>query len=139
MKKENLNPRLLSGVAVIAVLAAAWGANSVQLGALEKALQADVDLKIAGFRADAAEAHEAQLEIASSTVVSKRYVFTGVVSGKAAIYVKHPEENAAHPIEGFEFFYEYDGERWRQTESGRCTSEECTLEGLRLIKALDKH
>jgi len=73
--------------------------------------------------------------VAASVVVSRAGIVVGQARGKVSVYVQRGDTGS---IEGFEYYFERDGEGvWEQTGSGRCTSEQCTTEGLALMRALD--
>jgi len=123
--------------ALLALSLGALAVNTVQVHGLESELQRIADTKIAEFKAEEPEDSLAQLNLGASVVATKAYVLFGDVSGKVSVFLQRIIDGEPH-IEGFEFFFSRDeaGE-WIQTESGMCTSEECTREGLRILRALD--
>ena len=111
--------------------------NTVQVHGLERELQTIADAKIAEFKAEEPGDSPAQLNLGASVVATKAYILFGDVSGKVSVFLQRIVDGESH-MEGFEFFFARDetGE-WTQTESGMCTSEECTQEGLRILKKLN--
>lgn len=139
MHSEQKKPsRLLAPAAgLLVVLCLAWGANQWHLHALERELQAIADEKLAEFQADAPPTDGVTSRMAAKVVVAKPYVFWGAPAGKVSVFVGHPGEAGEEHIEGFEFFFAREpNASWTQTESGRCASDECTLEGKALLDAL---
>ena len=128
-----MNPRLkvLTGVLVFVILA--WGANALHLRSLETELDELGHAKVAEFREDY---KEPKPQIAHIVTASKANLLFGDVTGKLQVYLQFDTGDDAK-IEGFEFFYALQEDGWVQTESGRCTSEECTQRGLALIKKLN--
>lgn len=124
-------------VAALVLALGALAVNSVNVHGLERELQRIADAKIAEFETEEPEDSLAQLKLGASVVATKAYVLFGDVSGKVSVFLQRIVDGESH-IEGFEFFFARDeaGE-WTQTESGMCTSEECTQEGLRILRALD--
>lgn len=120
-------------VAVLAV-------NTVHVHGYERELQSIADKKIEVFQAEEPEGSLARLKIGASVVATKSYVVLGDVSGKVSVYLRHEDGTDQPRMEGFEFYFARDaGGEWTQTESGRCTSDECTQEGLRVLRKLDAH
>jgi hypothetical protein len=125
-------------VALVAVLAVTYAANEVQVNALEGELQVVADERIASFRADEPPESADRLRIGSTVVVSKKYLIAGDVSGKISVFLEHADEGKHGEIEGFEFHLVRGPDKsWQQTDSGRCTSEQCTQEGLRVLRKLE--
>ena len=124
-------------VAALALSLGALTVNTLHVHGLERELQQIADAKIAEFKAEQPENSPAQLKLGASVVATKAYVLLGDVSGKVSVFLQRIVDGESH-VEGFEFFFARDetGE-WTQTESGRCTSEQCTQEGLRILRALD--
>ena len=121
----------------LALSLAALAVNTVQVHGLENELQRIADTKIAEFKAEEPEDSLAQLNLGASVVATKAYVLFGDVSGKVSVFLQRIVDGEPQ-IEGFEFFFTRDeAGGWSQTESGMCTSEECTREGLRILRALD--
>ncbi len=132
MKKR----RVLYAVALLLAVGA-LAVNTVNVHSLERDLRRIADDKIAEFKAEEPENSLAQLRIGASVVATKAYVLFGDVTGKVSVYVQRNVEDVSH-TEGFEFFFvRDDAGEWTQTDSGMCASEECTQEGLRILKALD--
>lgn len=124
-------------VAALALSLGALAINTVHVHGLERELQKIADAKIVEFKAEEPENSPAQFKIAASVVATKAYVVFGEVSGKVSVFLQRIVDDESH-VEGFEFYFARDeaGE-WTQTESGMCTSDECTQEGLRILRALD--
>lgn len=122
---------------VLSMAVGALAVNTIHVHGLERELQAIADDKIAEFMADEPEESRARLKLGASVVATKAYVVLGEASGKVSVYLQRSIGDEKH-IEGFEFFFvRDDAGEWTQTDSGMCTSEECTQEGLRVLKALD--
>ena len=138
MESQKPKTRLRVGIVVVIVLAAAFVANAVHLHLLERDLQVVVNNKIQEFEKDNAQ-FTGEFRMASSAIVTKSLVLFGEVSGKSNIYRQALGDDQEAKIEGYEYWYAREGEDWVQTDSGRCTSEECTVEGLKLLRALDKY
>jgi len=123
---------------ILTVLGIVLGVNFVHVWALESELQAIADERIDEFKAEEPPETADELRIGASVVASKSYLVAGDVSGKVSVFLQHGESVEPGSIEGFEFFFVRDPDgTWRQTESGRCTSEQCTQEGLRVLRRLD--
>lgn len=100
-------------------------------------LRAVADEKLANYRAENPPPAGVSLRLAADTVVSKPYLFWGMPAGKVSVFVEHRNMEGEERIEGYEYFLSRgEGGEWRQTESGRCTSEECTREGKALLDAI---
>lgn len=138
MEKERPNKRLIIGIVAIILLSIVWITNAVHLRVLERDLQVVVARKIAEFEKDNAE-FTGEFRMASSVVVTKAYLLFGDIAGKSNIYRQALLDTVDTRIEGFEYWYVRDGEKWVETESARCTSEQCTVEGLKLLQALEKY
>ena len=124
-------------VAALALSLGALAINTVHVHGLERELQEIADAKIEEFKAEEPENSPAQFKIGASVVATKAYVLFGDVSGKVSVFLQRTVDDESH-VEGFEFFFARDeAGQWTQTESGMCTSEECTQEGLRILRALD--
>ena len=93
---------------------------------------------IAARKAQEAETYltETPGRVATSVVATRSAVVLGEARGKVSVYIERGE---LAQIEGYEYFFarEASGE-WRQTESGRCSSEQCSIEGRKLMQALDQ-
>ena len=130
-------------IAVLSVLLAALSlgglAHALHLRQLTAELRAVAEAKAVEFRAESEALGEPVPRIATAVVVSKSGLVYGAVSGKVSIYLQAAEHAEPGHIDGFEFMYARDASGWRQTESGHCSSEECTREGLRLLRRLDRH
>lgn len=117
------------GLSVLALyVVTLWDINR-----LEQELQG-----IAVGKAQEAESYitEASGRVATAVVASRSAVVLGQARGKISVFVERGE---AAQIEGYEYFFarEASGE-WRQIESGHCTSEQCSIEGRKLMQALDQ-
>ncbi|MDK1022480.1 MAG: hypothetical protein QGD90_12695 [Candidatus Hydrogenedentes bacterium] len=132
-----MKKRVVLYVAALSLAVGALAVNTVNVYGLERDLQRIADAKIAEFKAEEPEDSLAQLRIGASVVATKTYVLFGDVSGKVSVFLQHNFDDESH-MEGFEFFFvRDDAGEWTQTDSGMCTSEECTQEGLRVLRALD--
>lgn len=123
---------------MLAITVVAFGVNTVAVHGLEGELQVVADEKIQSFRDDEPAEALARLKIGATVVVSKSYVLFGDPLGKVSVFLQHDDGSEDLHFEGYEFFFarEESGE-WTQTESGMCTSEECTQEGLRILRKLN--
>lgn len=134
-----MNKRVYAYGAALSLGLVAFVWNTIQVHGLESELQGIADEKIADFTAEEPDEIRAQLQIGATVVATHAYVLFGEVSGKVSVYLQHNEGDQSK-MEGFEFFFERDESGiWTQTESGMCTSDECTKEGLRVLKALDSN
>jgi len=104
--------------------------NTWHVHALETELQAKADAKVAEIRRHAAND---ALETGTNVTVSKSMLIYGDVTGKIEVYTRG-EHTTDDRITGYEYFYRRaeDG-TWQQTESGRCSSEECRIEGVKAL------
>lgn len=136
--KSRRRTRTLVYGSALVVAGVVFSVNAVHVRGLERELQAIADERIEEFRAEEPPELGESLRIGASVVASKAYLVAGDVSGKVSVFLQHGHEEAPGAIEGFEFFFVRDPDgSWRQTESGRCTSEHCTQEGLRVLRRLD--
>ena len=135
--KVSMKRRAYLYVAALALSLGALAVNTVHVHGLERELEGIADAKIAEFKAEEPEDLLARLKIGASVVATKTYVLFGDVSGKVSVFLQHNVDDESH-LEGFEFYFtRNEAGEWTQIESGMCTSEECTQEGLRILRALD--
>ena len=131
------SPFLWVAVTLLAGLCAAWAVNRVHLGRLERELGDITADKLAEF--GAGDGSPPPNRMATQVVVAKPYVFWGQPAAKLSLYVEHLNGSGETLIEGYEFFFARNADgAWTQTESGRCASEHCTLEGKKLLDSLDE-
>lgn len=129
MKSLGRGVLIIVGVMVVALFVIGqWDAFR-----LEAELQ-----EIAHRKAVEAESllEETPARVATAVVASRDAILLGQARGKISVYVERGESAS---IEGYEYFFERERNgQWRQTESGRCTSEQCSIEGRKLMQALDE-
>jgi len=126
------SPFLRIALGTLASLCLAGAANQVHIHRLKGELQAVADEKLAEFRAESFPENGKPARIGAGVAVAKPFVFWGVPTGKVSVFLEHGDV-----IEGFEYFFMRMAPMdWTQTESGRCSSEECTVEGKKLLDAL---
>lgn len=116
------------------------GATMIRTHWLEKELKEVAVTKVREFRQEYdREGAKGSARIGSRVAASRSFLIFGKPAGKISVFVARPSENGKVDfVETFEFFYERSEKGWRQTESGRCTSELCTLEGKEVLDGLDK-
>jgi len=131
MKKR----KYIYGAALVFVLGI-YGLNMLQVHGLEKELQGIADEKMAEYTGLDPEHPDSQLQVGAVVVATRVYVLFGDTSGKISMYFRNNSGDDT-TITGLEYFYAKDesGE-WSETESGTCSSEQCTEEGLRILGAL---
>ncbi len=132
MKKR----KYIYGTALFLVLGI-YGLNMFQVHGLEKELHVIADEKLAEYAALDSEHPDSQLQVGVAVVATRAYVLFGDTFGKVSMYFRNSSSDDT-TITGLEFFYAKDesGE-WSETESGTCSSEQCTKEGLRILGALN--
>lgn len=124
-------------LAVLALLCIAWGLNTLHLHRLERELSNLANEKLAEFRKDNAALGDIS-RMAADVVATKPFVFFGAPTGKISVFVEHEAPGKTSAIEGYEFFMTRTSDGvWAQTESGRCNSAQCTLDGKKLLDALN--
>jgi len=133
-----MNRRILTYGAAFGLTLGVIGFIELHVHGFERELQAIADQKIADFKSEEPPESLDELRIGASVVASKSYVLFGDLAGKVSVFLEHHIEDEEH-FEGFEFFYAHEPDTgWVQTESGVCSSEECTQEGLRVLRRLDE-
>ena len=137
----RMSRRTISLGFLLTLVVLLWGASFLQIQALEGELEEMARAKVMGLRRELGDEEAVDsTRIGSRVVASRTLLVFGRVTGKISIFIEHPVESRRDEfIEGFEFSYERSEDGWRQTESGRCTSELCTLEGKKVLEALDRH
>jgi hypothetical protein len=134
--KERRGWPLIVGVAILSSLCIAWAANQWQVHTLSGELDALAQAKIAEFRPSDKGLPTPIGRIAAEVVVSKPYVFFGLPVGKISVYVEHHVANSSPKVDGYEFYYARQPDAtWTQTESGHCASEQCSIDGKRVLDA----
>lgn len=124
------------GVITMIVLAGTWGINQWHLAGLERELNALAQGRIEEFRPTQKALTVETGRVGSEVVVSKPYILFGAPEGKISVYIEHPRADTGPIVEGFEFFYVRESDAsWTQTESGRCVSEQCQVDGKRVLDA----
>ncbi len=135
--KTSPGNALRVGLLCLATLAIAWGVNQWQLQHLQQELSDLANTKIEEFRPAVGKGLPTPVgRIGAEVVVAKPYVLFGAAIGKVSVYVEHESPEKVTAIEGYEFFYARQTDAtWKQTESGRCVSEQCTVDGKRVLDA----
>ena len=124
------------GVVLLVALCLAWGVSAYQLSFLEKELDGLAHAKINEFRPTKKGLETSAQRIGAEVAVARPYILFGPAIGKISVYVEHTGSSKETRIEGYEFFYTRQGsEDWVQTESGRCVSDQCTIDGKRVLDA----
>ncbi|MCF6285218.1 MAG: hypothetical protein L3K26_08505 [Candidatus Hydrogenedentes bacterium] len=127
---------LIVGLSILASLCIAWGGNQWQLHALNKELDGLAQEKIATLRPSGKELPVPMGRIAAEVTVAKPYVLFGSPVGKISVYVEQKSLGDSAKIVGYDFFYERQPDAsWRETESGACASEQCSVDGKRVLDA----
>jgi len=123
---------------VLALLGLVSVVSFIQRQTLEAELTEIAHARITEFRNEQQnEETKNTIRIGSRVAASKTFLIFGKVTGKISIFIEHQTNDGQDRfIEGLEFFYERTENGWDQTESGRCTSDLCTLEGKRLLDAI---
>ena len=135
-KKKKPGWTLAVGGAVLVCLCIAWGASQWQLHALNKELDALAQGKIAELRPSGKGLPTPMGRIAAEVTVAKPYVLFGAPVGKISVYMEHQKPDNSLQIVGYDFFYERQPDAsWRETESGACASEQCSIDGKRVLDA----
>jgi hypothetical protein len=125
---------------VLMTLCVVWGMTQWEVHRLEKELHSLAQSKIEELRPPGKGLKDFMGRIAAEVVVAKPYLVYGVPTGKISVYVEHPGTIGEPKIEGYEFFYERRPDAsWKQTESGRCVSEQCSKDGARVLDAFDEN
>ncbi len=134
--------RILLGVLV--ALGALWVVSCLQIRALKIELTEVAEEKIQEFLgAEAGETVEMAVPVVT---VSKKFLLFGKTTGKVSLYMRpvggtdteeggveaanssgHGHQHGA--LSGINFFLEKNAGNWADRESGRCSSEECQIEG----------
>ena len=136
-KETKPSPFLRAAGVLLLVLAVAWGLNAWHIHRLEVELMALADEKIVEFQKESSTATPESTRMAAAVVVAKPFIFWGTPAGKVSVFVGRTDTDGGEHIEGFEYFFARNGDTsWSQTESGRCTSDQCTLDGKVLLDAL---
>jgi len=125
-------------VVLLVLVVVLWAAAMVQTHYLEKDLEELARIKVRDFKNEyGRKGAKDYIRIGSRVAASRAFLIFGKPAGKVSVFVERPVANRTENlIETFEFFYERSQDGWRQTESGRCTSELCTLEGKKVLDAL---
>ncbi len=134
--KENSGWTLRVGAVLLGTLCLAWGVSAYQLSFLEQELGGLAQAKIEEFRPTKKGLESSAQRIGAEVAVARPYILFGPAIGKISVYVEHSGSNNEPRIEGYEFFYTRQGsEDWVQTESGRCVSDQCSIDGKRVLDA----
>ncbi len=124
------------GVVFLVALCVAWGVSAYQLTFLEDELDGLAQSKIEEFKPAKKGLETSVKRIGAEVAVARPYVLFGPAIGKISVYVEHSGSENESRIEGYEFFYTRQGAAdWTQTESGRCVSDQCTIDGKRVLDA----
>ncbi len=128
--------RILSVILGLIIVVAS--ANALHIHQLETELGLVATQRIDTFLGDIPVEEQAEYQFASTVTASKTYLVLGAVQGKISVYMRH-EAKDPDKVSGFEYFLEREAkDTWKQVESGRCTSEHCTVEGLKVLRALEQ-
>lgn len=124
------------GLVLLLTLAVSWGVSAFQLTFLEEELGELAQSKFDEFRPAEKGLELSAKRIGAEVDVARPYVLFGPAIGKISVYVEHQKDAEAPRIECYEFFYTRQGSGdWIQTESGRCASDQCTVDGKRVLDA----
>ena len=128
--------RILSVILGLIIVVAS--ANALHIHQLETELDVVATQRIDTFLGDIPAEEQAEYQFASTVTASKTYLVLGAVQGKISVYMRH-EAKEPDKVAGFEYFLVREAQdNWKQVESGRCTSEHCTVEGLKVLRALEQ-
>ena len=131
--------RTLVLIVVLALMLGTAAANNALVNRLERSLDPMVASEIEATRQHSEKYNRPLTAIAHKTVVARDYFLFGDATGKVCLYIQRPDGSSEGHIEVIEIHYRKEGDSWRRTDSAVCASEECTREGLALIRALDDH
>ena len=133
-----MSKRIVVLGSLLSLAALLCAASFLHVEALERELEEMACAKRIEFRKAFEEAAADRVRIGSSVVASKGFLVFGRVTGKISIFVEHSVAGRQDRfVEGYEFFYQRSEDGWDETDSGRCTSELCTLQGKKVLEALD--
>ena len=137
-RQMALSRRALLFGCLLVITGFVYGASLLHMQMLERELDEMARSQVSRFRSEL-EGDEAAdvVRIGSRVVASRAFLLFGKVTGKISVFVEHPGTGHSEGyVEAFDFFYERSEGAWHLTESGRCTSESCTLEGKRVLETV---
>lgn len=105
-------------------------ASTVVLWGLVHLQQRNLEVEAAPLAGKAAQENtKPGLDVVSRLTVSRDAVFFGTPRAKVEVFIRDAGQSESTAIRGIEYHYAFENGSWLFTDSGSCTSEECTVRG----------